>query len=90
MNVPSFGIFQTTSGNIRKATTICKLAFKAFNSAKKRSSFKFVGCNKVRLWAKAYSFTAEYFIFWPRPTGLSAAVITPTTGLDSRKVYGYY
>ena len=41
MKVPNLGIFQTTSGNILKATTTCKLAFKLFNCDKKASSFKY-------------------------------------------------
>ena len=57
LNVPKRGISHTTSGNIRKATTICRSAFKARNSAINASSFSFSGCNTGRFCDKAYFFT---------------------------------
>lgn len=57
LNVPRRGIFQTTSGSIRKATTICKSAFKARNSERKASSFNFSGWSTGNPFDRAYRFT---------------------------------
>ena len=75
---PMGGIFQTTSGSILNATTICRSACNAFNASKKSGFFNFSGCSTCRLFATAYFFTALCCISIPRPAGLSGAVITPT------------
>src|SRR5690606_3667391 len=79
LKVPYLGSFQTTSGSILKATTTCRLAPKAFNSSRKVSSFKLVGCKMFNPWDLAYVFTALSLSFRPLPAGLSGAVMTPTT-----------
>ena len=78
LNVPNRGIFHTTSGNIRNATTICRSASNAFSSLRKFSSFSFSGCSRGKFCSNAYFFTAEYCILYPLPLGLSGMVITPT------------
>ena len=46
-----------TSGSIRKATTICKSAFKARSSERKASSFNFSGWSTGNPFDRAYCFT---------------------------------
>ena len=76
--VPMGGIFQTTSGSIRKATTTCRSALSNFSSSRNSGFLSFSGCNTFRLFSIAYFFTALSFSFMPRPAGLSGAVTTPT------------
>ena len=79
LKVPNRGIFQTTSGNIRKATTIWRSAFHSRSACTKASSFSFSGCSNGKFCSSAYCLTGEYWILCPRPAGLSGIVITPTT-----------
>ena len=75
---PIGGIFHTNSGNILKATTICRSAFSDFNSAKNSGFFNFSGCSTCKLFSTAYFFTALCCNCIPLPAGLSGAVITAT------------
>ena len=56
--VPIGGMFQTTSGNILKATTICRSAFNDLNSFRKSLAFNFSGCKVYKPFSTAYFFTA--------------------------------
>ena len=56
--VPNAGIFHTTSGNMRKATTTNKSAFKEVKSVKKDSSRNLSGCKMVSPCERAYCLTA--------------------------------
>ena len=85
LTVPNLGIFHTASGNIRKATTICKSAPKALSVSMKSSSLRLVGCNRGNLFSKANSLTGENRTFCPRPTGLSGTVTTATICLPLSK-----
>ena len=76
LTVPMGGIFQTISGSIRKATTICMSAFNDFNSSTNKGSFSFTGCSIFNPFSKAYFFTALSVSFMPLPAGLSGAVTT--------------
>ena len=78
LKVPRRGIFQTTSGNILKATTICKSAFQARKASTNASSFNLSGWRSGRSCSSAYCFTGENCTLCPRPAGLSGIVITPT------------
>ena len=80
LKVPWGGIFHTTSGSIRKATTTCKSARKLLNCCKKVSSFNFSGWSTGSPWLTAYCLTAlwESSVWW-RPIGLSGIVTTATT-----------
>ena len=60
LNVPSRGIAQTTSGNMRNATTICRSARYERSSSRKASSFSFSGCRIGSPASNAYFFTSEY------------------------------
>ena len=57
--VPKGGMFHTTSGNILKATTTCKSAFKALSSSTKVGAFKFLGCKTGKSCATANCLTAD-------------------------------
>ena len=76
--VPIVGILQTTSGNILKATTICKSACKLFNASINSGDFNLSGCKIGKLFSTAYFFTALCVTSIPRPAGLSGAVTTAT------------
>ena len=79
LNVPSRGIDHTTSGSIRKATTICRSALYDRSSSRKTSSFSFSGCSIGKPTERAYFLTSEYCTWCPRPAGLSGMVTTATT-----------
>ena len=80
LNVPYSGIAHTTSGNMRKATTTCRLALYERSCSTNSGSFIFSGCSTGNPCATAYCFTAEGCIsVWCRPTGLSGCVTTATT-----------
>ena len=78
LNVPNRGMFHTTSGSMRNATTIWRSAFHSRKAFKKFSSFSFSGWRSGRFWDKAYCLTGENCILWPLPAGLSGMVMTPT------------
>ena len=48
LNVPIGGMLHTTSGNMRKATTICKSAFNARSASTNASSFNRSGCRMFK------------------------------------------
>ena len=86
--VPFGGIFQTTSGNILKATTICTSALSDLSSTKNSGFFNFSGCKTFKLCSRANFLTADSFNFCPLPAGLSGAVITPTISKsDSKRAF---
>src|SRR6185312_39299 len=79
LTVPFGGMDQTTSGSMRKATTICRSAFSPRNSSRNPGFFSRSGCSSGNPLSKAYFFTALADSCIPRPAGLSGAVNTPTT-----------
>ena len=80
LNVPNSGIAHTTSGNILKATTTCRLALYERSCSTNSGSFIFSGWSTGKLCSSAYCFTCEGCSTLPcRPTGLSGCVTTATT-----------
>src|SRR5690606_4208508 len=83
LTVPCGGMFHTTSGSMRKATTTCSSACNALSWARNSASRSFSGCNTGNPWATAYCFTADWCNLRPRPAGLSGAVTTATISLPA-------
>ena len=80
LKVPSGGMAHTTSGSIRKATTICRSALSLRSSSMNASSLSRSGCSTGRPIDTAYFFTSLCCSTLPcRPIGLSGIVMTPTT-----------
>ena len=80
LNVPYSGMAHTTSGNILKATTTCRLAPYDRSCSTNSGSFIFSGCNTGKPCSSAYCFTCEGCSTLPcLPTGLSGCVTTATT-----------
>ena len=78
LKAPSAGMLHTASGNMRKATTTCRLAFRASNACKNAESLSFSGCSTGKPRSTAKRFTADCrSCCLPRPPHLSVAVTTP-------------